>query len=111
MSAYGFWNVREVHDPDAYAEYVARVTPTVHAHGGEYVVIGGPWRVVEGDWHPTYPVLIRFPSMEDAIAWYESDEYRPLRELRLRASSGDAVLMDSAGAVQHLEEVADTASV
>lgn len=107
MPAYCFWNVREVHDQVAYDEYVATVTPTVHAHGGEYVVVGGPWQVVEGSWHPAFPVLIRFPSMDHAMRWYESDEYRPLRELRLGASEGDAVFMDSVGAEQHLESAAD----
>jgi uncharacterized protein (DUF1330 family) len=102
MSAYCLWDVREIHDQDAMDEYVEQVTNTVEAHGGRYVVIGGPWQVVEGDWHPTYPVLIEFPSMQAATGWYASDEYRDLKALRMGASVSDAVFMDSAGAQAHL---------
>ena len=104
MTAYCLWDVREIHDQDAIDEYVEKVTATVEAHGGEYVVIGGPWQVVEGDWHPTFPVLIRFPSMEAANGWYSSDDYRVLKALRTGASVSDAVFMDSSGAEEHLAE-------
>lgn len=101
MAAYCFWDVRETHDEAAMATYVAAVTETVQAFGGAHVVVGGPWKVVEGDWHPTYPVLIEFPTLADAEAWYESDQYRDLKALRLAATTGDAVFMDGAGADAH----------
>ena len=102
MTAYCFWNVREVHDPEAMADYVARVTTTVSQYGGEYLVVGGPWQAVEGDWRPTSPVLIRFDSMAAARAWYDSPDYAALKAQRLRATTGDAIFMDSAGADEHL---------
>lgn len=102
MPAYCFWNVLTVHDPSAMADYVARVPPTVEAHGGEYLVVGGPFDSVEGQWRPAYPVLIRFPSMAAARAWYDSPEYAPLKAQRLAATSGDAFFMDSAGVSEHL---------
>lgn len=98
MTAYCLWDVREVHDHDAMNDYVDRVTDTVTAFGGEYVVIGGPWQLVEGDWHPTYPVLIGFPSLERAHEWYSSELYAPLRDLRHAASTSDAVFFDGTGA-------------
>jgi len=103
MTAYCFWNVRAVHDPVAMADYVTRVTSTVAEHGGEYVVVGGPLDLVEGDGTPGYPVLIRFPSMASARAWYDSPEYAPLKAQRLRATSGEAFFMDSSGVAAHLE--------
>lgn len=103
MTAYGFWNVREVHDPEAMADYVAKVTETVERYGGEYLVVGGPWEAVEGQWQPSYPVIIRFASMDAARAWYDSPEYAPLKEQRLRATVGDAVFLSAAGAIEHLE--------
>lgn len=105
MTAYCFWDVTATHDEEAMEDYVRRVPATVEAHGGEYVVIGGPWLTVEGEWSPTYPVLIRFPSIEDANAWYHSDEYRELKELRLRSTSGSAVFMESSGVADHLVEI------
>ena len=111
MTAYCFWDVREVHDENALEVYVEKVTATVEAHGGEYVVIGGPWEVVEGDWNPTYPVLIVFPSMDAAHAWYDSPEYRDLKAIRLGASTSDAVFMDSTGAEEHLRDQVAAAAV
>jgi uncharacterized protein (DUF1330 family) len=94
MTAYCLWDVREIHNHDAMNDYVARVTDTVTAFGGEYVVVGGPWQIVEGDWHPAYPVLIEFPSLERAHEWYSSELYAPLRDVRHAASASDAVFFD-----------------
>ena len=98
MTAYCFWDVREIHDHDAMNDYVARVTETVTAFGGEYLVVGGPWQVVAGNWRPAYPVLIEFPSLDRAHEWYSSELYAPLRDLRLAASVSDAVFFDGATA-------------
>jgi|GEM_PF-174058 len=98
MTAYCLWDVREIHDHGAMEEYVARVTETVTAFGGEYVVVGGPWQIVEGDWRPAYPVLITFPSIEAAHDWYGSDLYAPLRDLRHVASVSDAVFFEGVDA-------------
>jgi uncharacterized protein (DUF1330 family) len=104
LTAYCLWDVRTIHDRAAMDEYVERVPATVEAYGGEYVVIGGPWQVVEGDWHPTYPVVIVFPSIEAADAWYDSDEYSELKQLRLRATECDAVFMQSSRVAAHAAE-------
>jgi len=34
---------------------------------------------------PTFPVILEFPSLEAAKRWYDSEEYRPLKALRLAA--------------------------
>jgi uncharacterized protein (DUF1330 family) len=39
-------------------------------------------------------VLVEFPSREAALAWFGSEEYRPLRELRLRAAEAVILLAD-----------------
>lgn len=109
MTAYCMFDIREIHDHDAMRRYQEAVVPTVEAFGGAYVVIGGPWQVVEGDWRPTFPVMIAFPDLATAEAWYGSDLYRPLRELRLGAVTSDAVFFDSAGADAHgSDDPADT---
>lgn len=99
MTAYCLWDVRAIHDQDAMDEYVALVTDTVTAFGGRYVVVGGPWQVVEGDWRPAYPVLIAFPSIERAHEWYSSEAYAPLRDLRLAAATSDAVFFEGVDVV------------
>ena len=93
MSAYFIFDVRDIPDPEALGRYVAEVTDTVSAHGGRYVVRGDAFEVVEGDWKPNLLVLIEFPDVRTANAWYESPAYRPLRELRHVSARCDAVLV------------------
>lgn len=107
MTAYCLFDIREINDDDAMARYRAEVVPVVESFGGRYVVIGGPWQVVEGDWRPTFPVMISFPDLDAATAWYDSDAYRELKALRLGVVVADAVFMDSAGANHHAAD-ADT---
>lgn len=93
MPAYCFFDNLEVLDGAALEEYKQRVAPLVSAHGGRYVVLGGPVDVVEGTWSPTFPVMIEFPSIEAARGWYHSDEYREVRAIRLRATRSNGVII------------------
>jgi uncharacterized protein (DUF1330 family) len=48
---------------------------------------GGDVHVMEGDWHPEgLTVLIYFPTVKDALAWYDSEEYRPALDMSLQSS-------------------------
>ena len=60
---------------------------------GAYLALGGKCEVVEGTWRPVLPVLIEFPNFVRAKAWYGSDQYKELKELRLSATKADAVFM------------------
>jgi uncharacterized protein (DUF1330 family) len=94
MTAYCFFDVQEVTDPEALNEYRSKVRATGEHHGGRFVLVGGELEAVEGDWRPTFPVLIEFPSLEHARRWYGSAEYRGLKELRLSATKGHAFFME-----------------
>lgn len=90
MSAYVIANL-EVKDATAFQRYVAEVPSTVAKHGGRYLVRGGKIKLVEGDWKPKILVVIEFPTMDALKGWYDSEEYRPLRSLRLETAHTDAV--------------------
>jgi uncharacterized protein DUF1330 len=47
-------------------EYKARITPVVEKFGGRYLVIGGPFEVLEGPSAPVFLVMIQFPDMDQA---------------------------------------------
>src|SRR5271166_3443881 len=85
MSAYYLVDVREIKDAAKMEEYRTRIKPIVEKFGGRYVVLGGPFEVVEGSYQPVFPVMILFPSLADAHKWYNSEEYRELKQLRLGA--------------------------
>ena len=98
MAAYFLVDVREIKDAAKMEDYRARINPIVERFGGRYVVIGGPFQVVEGSYQPVFPVMIEFPSMADARRWYDSEEYRELKALRLSATISNAFLMEGPSA-------------
>jgi uncharacterized protein (DUF1330 family) len=93
MPAYFLFDNLQVTNPERMARYAEQVAPIVKSYGGRYLALGGTVEPVEGTWKPTYPVLIEFPSVEAARAWYASDAYRELKALRHSASRADGVLI------------------
>jgi len=87
MSGYVVANVKWTSE-DARQEYVELLGPSLDAHGGTAITGSRDVRVLEGDWQPDgVLVLISFPTVEAALAWYDSEEYRPAQEIRKRSSS------------------------
>ena len=84
-SAYILANV-DVTDPQQYEEYRKLSTLAMQAHGAEVCVRGGATEVLEGDWTPRRVVLLKFPSMEKARAFYDSPEYRKAKDARKGAA-------------------------
>ena len=93
MAAYIIADVT-VTDPAAMEEYRKRVPATLARYGGRFVVRGGAQQSVEGDWKPTRLVVLEFPSMEQAKRWYDSEEYREPKAMRLRAGRTNLVMVD-----------------
>ena len=71
-----------VSDPEQYERYKEAAPPTIAAYGGRYVARGGDLAVFEGDWDPARVVILVFPDLETAKAWYASEEYGEARKLR-----------------------------
>ena len=77
----------DVHDPEQYEQYKAASPGAVHSGGGRFVVRGGELAVLEGDWTPSRLVVLEFPDLEAAKAFYESDEYQAAIKLREGAAN------------------------
>jgi uncharacterized protein (DUF1330 family) len=84
----------DVHDPEAYEEYRKLVPGTLEPFGGRFIVRGGKAETLEGSWVPNRIVVLEFPSVEQARAWHESEEYQEARELRQRLSTGSLLLVE-----------------
>jgi uncharacterized protein (DUF1330 family) len=93
MAAYMIVNL-DVADPVAYEEYKTKVPALVHKHGGKYLVRGGKFVILEGEWKPTRLVLFEFPSIAAAQALFDDPEYQPLKAIRRRVSKTDAVAVE-----------------
>lgn len=83
MTAYVIVDV-EVLDPDAYREYTSAVPAIVAQFGGRFIVRGGPYETLEGDWRPQRIVVLAFPDRERATAWHASPEYQAILPIRWR---------------------------
>jgi uncharacterized protein (DUF1330 family) len=92
-SAYIIANV-EVTNPEQYEEYKRLSTIAMKAHGAEPCVRGGKVEVLEGDWAPKRMVVLKFPSMEQAKAFYNSVEYGAARKSREGAAVMRMVLVE-----------------
>jgi uncharacterized protein (DUF1330 family) len=95
MAVYLIVNV-DVKDPSTYEQYKADVPALIRKHGGEYLVRGGTFQVIEGNWQPSRLVLLRFPDKESALAFFNDPEYKPLKELRQRVTETDIVMVEGA---------------
>lgn len=96
MSAYCFFDVREITDHTKVDQYLAGVFATVERYGGRYLVLGGKSDLVEGDWQPVYPVIVEFSDREQVQRWYSSNEYEPLKALRIAGTRSNAVFFEGA---------------
>jgi uncharacterized protein (DUF1330 family) len=83
-----------VEDPVVYAQYRAMAPPSIAAYGGRYLVRGGASETLEGSWHPRRLVVLEFPTLERARAWWSSPEYAPAKALRQRSARSEMLLVD-----------------
>ncbi len=93
MAAYLIADVN-VKDPAAYEAYRKVVPALVEQYGGKYLVRGGRHEILEGHWKPARLVVLEFPSMGHARRFYESEEYRPIKPLRVNNALSNLVLVE-----------------
>jgi uncharacterized protein (DUF1330 family) len=93
MSAYLIVNL-DVHDPEAYEEYKTGAAALVTRHGGEYLVRGGDFDVLEGDWTPTRLVILTFPTRSALDAFFTDPDYAPLKAIRHSSATTDAIAVE-----------------
>lgn len=86
----------EVTDAEAYARYAAIATEAIAAHGGVFLARGGRYHQLEGRDRPRN-VVARFPSLEAALACYDSPRYREALGHARGASERDLVIVEEAG--------------
>jgi uncharacterized protein (DUF1330 family) len=66
----------------------------VARHGGRFVVRGGEAELLEGTWDTVRMVVIEFPDGAAARAWWESEDYAPLKAMRRDASDTNIILVE-----------------
>ena len=92
MNGYAIFNI-DVQNIEAYKKYVEKVLPIVKKFEGEYLVRAGDYKVMEGQWKYPRTVVIRFPSYKKALEWYNSEEYQPVKPIRLANSVANGIII------------------
>ena len=84
----------DVHDPAGFEDYRARVAPVVEAYGGRYLVRTDQLELLEGAAPKGRLIILEFPSMDAAQAFYRSADYAPLLQRRLASTASDIILVE-----------------
>lgn len=81
MPAYVLVEV-EIVDKDRYEIYKRLAANAIGVYGGRYLVRGGKVEALEGGWPDKRLVVLEFPSVEQAKAWWNSPEYTEAKAVR-----------------------------
>ena len=92
MPAYAVAHLRSVDFGPAIVEYLQRIDATLEPYDGRFIVHGAQAEVLEGQW-PGDLVVIAFPDLPAARAWYVSPAYQAILALRTDHSQGDIILV------------------
>ena len=93
MKAYIIVDVN-ITDPARYEEYKKLTPGSLIPYAGRFVVRGGKPETLEGSWDPGRIVVLEFPSVEKAKAWWSSDGYAQAKALRQSASVTDMIVVE-----------------
>lgn len=93
MTAYAIAHLRTPQINDDVLEYIERIQATLDPYSGRFLVHGATPEVIEGSWPGTI-VIIQFPDVTQARAWYESPAYQEILPLRTNHIEGEAIIIE-----------------
>ncbi|SDE98247.1 DUF1330 domain-containing protein [Rhodobacter capsulatus] len=83
----------KVLDAEAYGKYAAAAGPAIAAHGGVFLARATRYVQLEGN-DRARNVVARFPSLEAAVACYQSEAYQAALSHAKGASERDLVIVE-----------------
>ena len=85
--AKGYWiSTAKIIDQELFDEYVKKVVPWLKEVNGEVFAKDTEPQGKENTQDANLAVICEFPSMRAAVEAYESDEYREISKLRMKAT-------------------------
>ncbi|MGI9353800.1 MAG: DUF1330 domain-containing protein [Rhizobiaceae bacterium] len=92
--AKGYWIARvDVIDVDRYPDYVSTAKPAFERYSAKFLVRGGAMTSLEGT-NRARNVVIEFPSVQDALDCYNSDEYQEAVKIRQAAADSELIIVE-----------------
>ncbi len=88
--------IADVHvtDPEKYETYKQLAPAAIAKHGGRYLARGGHMAALEGNWKPDRVVILEFPSLDQAKAFYASVEYTAARRARGNSARMNMIVVE-----------------
>jgi len=106
MSAYAVARLTDVAMGPEIVEYLRNIDATLEPFNGHFLIHGGPVEQLEGAWSGDL-IMIGFPNMESARAWYASPAYRDILPLRADNSKGDVILIEGVSPDHRATDILD----
>ena len=83
-----------IHDTETFQNYPILSSEVMKKYGGKYIIRGGKFEVVEGEWPVDRTTVVEFDSFESAKKCYESIEYSKPMEIRQKSTKSDLILIE-----------------
>lgn len=80
-------------DEEGYGRYVEATVPLLEAHKAKLLVADDAATVLEGEYSDGRLVIVEFPSLDEAKAWYESSEYQEAIKIRQDATCTHSMIL------------------
>ncbi len=93
MKAYIIVDVN-ITNPSRYEDYRKLTPASLVPYDGKFIVRGGATETLEGEWLPGRVVVLEFPSMQQAKAWWSSAGYAPAKAIRQSAADTKMIIVE-----------------
>jgi len=94
VSAYSLVGVT-VKDPELFQKYIEGHAESLTKFGGKFLAAGSDFECIEGVTPGEVIVVHEWPDRAAFHAWYDSDDYRPWKEIRFASAAANVVLIDA----------------
>jgi uncharacterized protein (DUF1330 family) len=98
MVAYVIAERTDQWDPDVFAAYGPLAADSIAKFGGRYLAKGDRIGLLEGEGPaPLAMAVLEFPSVEQAKAWFASDDYQKAAAIRRNGAKNRFLLIEGQG--------------
>src|SRR4029078_5186492 len=99
-----YWVARsKINDPVEYKKYTDQVLAIIASYGGKVLARGGRHQIMEGPEKFHRFVVIEFPSFEQGVACFTSEEYNKAAAFRRTNGAGEVetIMVEGGDATPH----------
>ena len=84
-------NVKNI---ELFQQYPPLSTKAVEKFGGKYLIRGGAFEIMEGQWPAERTTIVEFESFNKAKEFYNSLDYAGAKKVRLESTVSELILIE-----------------